>query len=852
MMTIAILLGLSLVWGGLVICVGAGLQRAGLSGAMRQMMWRMAALMLAAPFAAAGVMAVLGPEIVEPIWTWGEGGAADVPVVVDPALLERAAAAPSVERNGRITPDMSTFELVLALIGLGWFVRAVLARRAAKELEMVTREAAPVRSQSVLKSAEGWARRLRLSRTPRLKLMPGDFSPFTQGVVRPTIYLPHGLEAKLSKPEMDLVIGHELMHVKRGDAMWRPVERLVADLLWFNPFAWFVRAELERARELACDEAMLKAQAPAKDYARALVSVARFAAGLPDRAPAAAMFPFNKDKALPERVKAAATGAGKSSKLALAGMAAFVLAGLPLAVAQGAGAPKQRLPIPEFTATVVTSPKAEISSHYGERNDPFTGKAAWHKGTDVKAPLGTPIYAPADAEVVAAGRRAAYGEAVELRFNREWFGLFGQMSEIKVQEGQRVRAGDLIGLVGETGRATGAHVHIEIHGPGANYDRNGEMAAFNPVHLGLAPSLDEELNAAQIRKLGVVLPEPAPAAAIAPPPTAPGAAPPIPPAPPEIVFFDAEAFKDLEPGSVLEFTQDDGSHIKIVRSEDGKSTVKTIKRKDKIVSSKDLSEDERAALMDKLESEHRVIIRSEGDLTELDGDFDVAFASEDASHIFITRDEKGDRTVEKVHTIIRTDHDLSEEEIEALREEARAQAEEARERAAEAREHAAEMREAAAEAREEARLEAQEARREAAEAKREAEEARREMEEALREQSYHLDGGFEDELFQSLDLESIISDGIELGFREAALVMDDFVAEGGFDIETEALSEAIADIDAELADLRIEMAAIEPVDFESRIEKRAMASAVKALELSQKALMRQRDETKTQRDTRAE
>ncbi len=506
-MSVIMMLGLSLAWGAVVVCVGAGLQRLGLTGAMRQLLWRVAGALMLAPFAAAAVYELLGPNVVDPFWTWGEGGAPRVPVVVDPQVLQRSAAAPVTTTT---TPgvDWSMSGILGSVIAMGWFVRAVLARRAAAELSLVTRKSEPVRSRAVIDAADAWSRRLGLSATPSLNLMDGDFSPFTQGVRRPVVYLPHGLEARLSAREMDLVIGHELMHVRRGDAVWRPFERSIADLLWFNPFAWFIRDELERARELACDEAMIARDAPGSMYARALVSVARFAAGLPTQAPAAAMFPFDKDKVLPERVKAATTPRARSSHAALLGLCVFAVGGIPLAIAQGAGAPKQRLPIPDFVATVITLENARVSSTFGERPDPLTKKQAWHSGVDVAAPEGTPVYAPADAEVVHADQTAGYGKLIKLRFNAEWYGKFGQLSDYNVKQGDRVRAGDVIGYVGETGRANGPHLHMEILGPSASFDRNGELAAFDPQHMGVAMIPSQELNAAQIRKLGVVLPTP--------------------------------------------------------------------------------------------------------------------------------------------------------------------------------------------------------------------------------------------------------------------------------------------------------------------------------------------------------
>ncbi len=618
----------------------------------------------------------------------------------------------------------------------------------------------------------------------------------------------------------------------------------MADILWFNPFAWFVRSELERARELACDEAMLKAAAPARDYARALVSVARFAAGLPARAPAAAMFPFNKDKALPERVKAATAGAGRSSKWAVAGMAAFMLVGVPLAIAQGAGAPKQRLPIPDFITTVVQSKDASISSHYGKREDPFTGKEKFHSGVDVKAKKGTPIYAPADAEVIFVGEVDGYGKTVKLRFNREWIGKFSQMQGYKVVEGQRVRAGDVIGLVGESGRATGPHVHIEVYGPSSSYDRTGELTAFNPVYLGLAPSLDQELNAAQIRELGIVLPETMPEAPSAPAQAeadtkvrkyayamaSPSAAP-IPPQPPKVLAIDPDEFKDIAPGSVIEFTQDDGSTVKIVKSKDGKSVHKSVKR----IETRDLSEEERAALMEKLEGDHHISFSADGD------------SEGQKSFVFVTRDKGDDGNIrEEVRSYVISGDEISEAEIEAIREQAHMQAEEARM-------HAEEMRMEAEEARmqaEEARMMAEEARRDAKERKREAKMHKREdkahkQDELYKDQSLDLDGGPNSDLFQSLNLGDLIANSVELGLQEAGLALSDVIAEGFSDLDmhavkVEALDEAIEDIQCEIDDLKTEIATMDGSGFEARMERAAANGVQRTLSSTLVSLKQQR------------
>ena len=103
-----------------------------------------------------------------------------------------------------------------------------------------------------------------------------------------------------------------------------------------------------------------------------------------------------------------------------------------------------------------------LSSSYGMRVHPITGKLARHNGVDIPAPYGTPIYATADGIVGRAQRLGGYGNYVEIEHGNAIETRYGHMSSFVVQPGQQVKKGDVIGYVGSTGRSTGNHLYYEV------------------------------------------------------------------------------------------------------------------------------------------------------------------------------------------------------------------------------------------------------------------------------------------------------------------------------------------------------------------------------------------------------
>ncbi|MBE6456517.1 MAG: hypothetical protein E7008_01065 [Alphaproteobacteria bacterium] len=113
---------------------------------------------------------------------------------------------------------------------------------------------------------------------------------------------------------------------------------------------------------------------------------------------------------------------------------------------------------------------SRITSNFGTRKDPFTGKPKKHRGIDFAGKIGTELMAVAPGRVVSAGERVGYGTTVEIDHGLGFTTLYAHLSQILVSRGDWVRPGTVIGLAGSSGRSTGPHLHYEIRYKGAPFD----------------------------------------------------------------------------------------------------------------------------------------------------------------------------------------------------------------------------------------------------------------------------------------------------------------------------------------------------------------------------------------------
>ncbi len=128
-----------------------------------------------------------------------------------------------------------------------------------------------------------------------------------------------------------------------------------------------------------------------------------------------------------------------------------------------------------------------LASGFGYRYDPIYHTRRFHKGMDFSAPRGTEIYATGNAKVAFAGWNSGYGKCVYLNHGYGYVTRYAHMSKIKVKKGQKVKRGQVIGLVGNTGKSTGPHLHYEVR-------KNGKvMNPKNYYFLDLTPEEYERL-----------------------------------------------------------------------------------------------------------------------------------------------------------------------------------------------------------------------------------------------------------------------------------------------------------------------------------------------------------------------
>ena len=344
--------------------------------------------------------------------------------------------------------------------------------------------------------------RFRFSRDPRICVSNSRRAPLTFGVFRPTVLLPEDLP--VGDAQFRLVLAHELAHIRRRDCLRKLLLTVCLCLYWWNPLVWLMVWLANRDMELACDEAVLRALGSdcRKAYALTLLDMAQ---RKPKSAPLCSGFARSGAE---ERIRAILSFKRIPAWVGICVAILFVLtasvfttqAVSPSAIPEMEPAVQKEIPeenvavsVPVSEPLPTTPPimpeqeaeseiesetqtrsevrayifpledaNAEVANPYGWQEHPVTKQKSLHSGVDLAADYGTNVLAVADGTVLDCSYDTAYGYILTLAHKDGVQTFYAHMQELLANPGDEVKQGQIIGLVGSSGWATGPHLHLGV------------------------------------------------------------------------------------------------------------------------------------------------------------------------------------------------------------------------------------------------------------------------------------------------------------------------------------------------------------------------------------------------------
>lgn len=317
--------------------------------------------------------------------------------------------------------------------------------------------------------------------SPQVFWHPLPSSPFVAGIRQPRLYLPTWF-TELSALQQQLLLRHELQHLIDAHPTKLMLWQIAKVLAWFNPCVGWWASCYQKAIELDVDQHVIRQTGKARSYAELLLLIS----SKPQHSPAfftlAASGPQPTKPAsqsfhdLQQRLTAMISPASLSRPrqwfmAALLSLTAACIGGFFLLGAAGNAAPPQLLSrqplLPPWQSGPAQwqhpLPQAYVSSPFGKKSAIRDFKA--HRGIDLVAPRGSAIQAIAAGRVLVADAstlKPSLGLTVVIAHKGGYQSLFAHMDRIDVQVGDWVEAGHVIGSLGNSGRTTGPHLHMEL------------------------------------------------------------------------------------------------------------------------------------------------------------------------------------------------------------------------------------------------------------------------------------------------------------------------------------------------------------------------------------------------------
>jgi beta-lactamase regulating signal transducer with metallopeptidase domain len=339
-----------------------------------------------------------------------------------------------------------------------------------KRFKNIIRYASQIDDEWIITICQNWKEKYQLKRQIFIYVSDKYLSPYTIGMIQPKIFIPQAVIDSNDWVMLKAIIGHELAHIKRYDALWTQLQFLIQVLFFFYPLVWYVGKQLNQAREGLCDLMVLKQkQISPKQYAQSLIQILQFNTFGSFSCPYAPALRGNK-QSLKLRINQILENKIMNKKQTLFFILFIILFGfvsLPMASILDDNNsknnksiyPKKNTEGNDFTLPIK---EGRISSGFGKRMHPIKKVIMHHNGIDIAAPKGTEVYAVADGVVDFAEFKDNWGNKIVLIHENNFSSIYGQLSEILIKKGIHAKAGQLIGRVGNSGFSTAPHLHFEI------------------------------------------------------------------------------------------------------------------------------------------------------------------------------------------------------------------------------------------------------------------------------------------------------------------------------------------------------------------------------------------------------
>ncbi len=459
------------------------------------LVWPAALILAALPVIIAPLAAALGISLRAPAPLPPMADIAAPAAMTEPALNEAiiyaAPAGPSLADILRLAAIIYFYSFlmlfILAAVRHVWFAYRL-------------NYAVPCDEPKLVDALEHWRKRIGVTRRPRYVFSHIVSSVCVYGYFRPVVVMPDTLLDRISIADAALMGAHEMAHVKRGDVVLFALCSAVKAVFWFNPFMHRICARATLAAEQGADALVLARGVDRRQYAHCFVQGLRLAAGAQGRFAGElipSFTPFDK-RSRRERLDAILTGSPEKPLIGFAGklgLAASAAAAAGLAFAQAAFAVTPPEPRDALTVAPV---EGKITSTFGEKRRLFGEDLPAHNGVDIKAARGEPVRAAGGGKVIDATDRYndedAWGKVVVIDHGHGLVTRYAHLDSYAVRKGARVDAGDVIGAVGATGKATGPHLHFEVI-------VDGDLIDPSPVLGAALPPASDAPKATQTRKV---------------------------------------------------------------------------------------------------------------------------------------------------------------------------------------------------------------------------------------------------------------------------------------------------------------------------------------------------------------